>query len=209
MSGRILRLQPSRLELELTTNSLARADAFASGMMDDGELKFLAAVTHAFPWSGGDLVVEIGTHTGRTAVFLAETLAEIGSDSLVLSIDPFERVEKSRLNPQGKYRKYVKTMREHGLQDRCVVLVGFSHHVAPAVSDRIGLLLVDGNHDYASVRQDLALYGPKVLPGGFVFLDDYTGTYPGVVKATEEYVAGHEDFVLLHRSYFAILQRAG
>lgn len=208
MAGTTLKLQPSRRELALTASSRARGDAFASGMMDDGELKFLAAVTQAFPWSAGDLVVEIGTHTGRTAVFLAETLDEIGADNVILSIDPFERVQKSRLNPQGKYRKYVKTMRERGLEDRCIALVGFSHHVAPAVADRIGVLLVDGNHDYASVRQDLALFGPKVLPGGYVFLDDYTGTYPGVVKATEEYVAAHQDFVLLHRSYFAILQRA-
>lgn len=207
VTAKNLRLQPSKREVTLTPASRQRADAYASGMMDDGELKFLAAVAHAFTWSEDDIAVEIGSHSGRTAAFLAETLAEIGCPNVVLSIDPFERVSKDRLNPQGKYRRYVKTMRERGLQDRCVALVGYSHHVAPAVADRIGLLLVDGNHEYSSVSRDLALFAPKLLPGGFVFLDDYTNTYPGVVKATEEFVAAAPDFKLLHRSYFAILQR--
>lgn len=207
MTGKTLKLQPSKREVSLSAASLSRADAYASGMMDDGELKFLAAVTQSFRWSTPDIAVEIGSHSGRTAAFLAETLSEIGAANLVLSIDPFERVPKDRLNPQGKYRRYRKTMRDRNLQDRCVALVGYSHHVAAAVADRIGLLLVDGNHEYASVQQDLALFCPKVLPGGFVFLDDYTNTYPGVVRATEEFVAAAPDFELLHRSYFAILQR--
>lgn len=202
-------MQPSGIRLHLSEASRVRADSFASGMMDDGELKFLAAATHSYTWTAGTLVVEIGSHSGRTAAFLAETLSEIGATNVVLSIDPFERVARDRLNPQGKYRRYVKTMRERGLQDRCVALIGYSHHVADAVADRVGLLLVDGNHEYDSVVRDLALYGPKVLPGGYVFLDDYTGTYPGVVKATEEFVASRADFHLLHRSYFAVLQRLG
>ena len=207
MTAKTLRLQPSKREVSLSADSLHRADSYASGMMDDGELKFLAAIAQAFPWSDADIAVEIGSHSGRTAAFLAETLSELGLSNLVLSIDPFERVKKDRLNPQGRYRRYLKTMRDHSLQDRCVALVGYSHHVAPAVADRIGLLLVDGNHEYESVRQDLSLFCPKVLPGGYVFLDDYTNTYPGVVKATEEFVAASPDFELLHRSYFAILQR--
>lgn len=207
MTARTLKLQPSEHELALSAESLARADRYASAMMDDGELKFLAAVAQAFAWSENDIAVEIGSHTGRTAAFLAETLSEIGASNLVLSIDPFERVGNSRLNPQGKYRKYLKTMRRRGLEDRCVPLVGFSQHVASAVPERIGLLLVDGNHDHDSVRTDLALFAPKVLPGGFIFLDDYTDTYPGVVEATEEFVSAARDFQLRHRSYFAILQR--
>ena len=207
MAARTLKLQPSGRELVLSQASLERANAYASGMMDDGELKFLAAAALAYEWSPDDIAVEIGSHTGRTAAFLAETLAEAGAANVVLSIDPFERVSGSRLNPRGKYRRYLKTMRDRGLEDRCVPLVGFSHHVAPTVAARVGLLLVDGNHEYESVQLDLAHFAPKVLAGGFIFIDDYTGTYPGVVKATEEFVAANQNFALLHRSYFAILWR--
>ena len=209
MSTRTLRMQPSGHEVVLSAASQIRADRYASQMIDDGELKFLAAAIHAFDWAEGHIVAEIGSHTGRTAAFLAETLAEVGASNLVLSIDPFERVRRSKLNPRGNYRRYRKTMRVRNLEDRCVVLVGYSHQVASAVANRVGLLLIDGNHDYASVQQDLSLYAPKVLAGGYVFLDDYTDTYPGVVRATEEFVAVTPEFELLHRSYFAILQKTG
>jgi hypothetical protein len=99
-------------------------------------------------------------------------------------------------------------MRDRELEDRCVPVVAFSQHAAAAVTDRIGLLIIDGNHEYESVVLDLALYSPKVLPGGFVFLDDYTDGYPGVVRATAEFLESNPEFRLLHQAHFVILQRA-
>ena len=125
-------------------------------MMDDGELGCLAGVALAFPWSRDSLVVEIGSYAGETAAFVAETLAEAGHGNPVLSIDPFERVSGSRLNPKGKYRRYMRTMRSRGLQDRCHALVAYSHEAAVVVPDRIGLLIIDGNHEYESVARTLA-----------------------------------------------------
>lgn len=37
----------------------------------------------------------------------------------------------------------------------------------------IAVLHLDGNHDEAAVAQDFALWGPHVLPGGWVIFDDY------------------------------------
>ena len=204
---RDLTFQPSGFRAPVPGPAVARAERYGSGMMDKGELQFLAAVALAFPWTEGGFVVEIGTFTGLTAAFVAETLAEAGHRVPVLSIDPFERVRRSRGNPQGRYKRYLRTMRDRGLEDMCFPLVGFSQDVAGVVPDRAGLLIVDGNHDLESVERDLALYALKVLPGGFVFLDDYTDTYPGVKQATDAFVASQPRFSLLHRSYFAVLQR--
>ena len=38
---------------------------------------------------------------------------------------------------------------------------------------RIAVLHIDGNHDYAAVSEDVALWLPHLLPGGWVILDDY------------------------------------
>lgn len=206
-SGRTLTFQPSGFQATVPAAAGGRADRYSSKMMDDGELRYLAAVTLAFPWTDDALVVEIGSYTGHTAAFVAETLDDAGHPNPVLSIDPFERVPHTRKNPQGKYRRYLRTMRERGLEGRCLPLVAYSQDAAAVVPDRIGVLIVDGNHEYESVARDLALYGAKVLPGGFVFIDDHTAAYPGVVTATAEHLAAHPDFELLHRSYFAILRR--
>ncbi len=205
---RTLTFQPSGFRATISMAAEARADEYASKMMDDGELRYLAAITLAFPWSPGDIVVEIGSYSGLTAAFVAETLAEAGHDNPVLSIDPFERVPHTRQNPQGKYKRYLRTMRERRLEDRCLPLVAYSQDAATVVPDRIGLLIVDGNHKYENVARDLALYAPKVLAGGFIFLDDYTTTYPGVVEATDEFLEATPGYRLLHQSYFAILQRS-
>lgn len=37
----------------------------------------------------------------------------------------------------------------------------------------IAVLHLDGNHDEAAVAQDFALWGPHVLPGGWIIFDDY------------------------------------
>jgi hypothetical protein len=204
---RTLTFKPSGFKAVVPAGAAARADGYASQMMDDGELRYLASIALAFPWSPEGVVVEIGSYSGMTAAFVAEVLAEAGFDNRVLSIDPFERVPNTRKNPQGKYKRYLRTMQERGLEDRCLPLVAYSQHAAIVVPDRVGLLIVDGNHEYESVARDLALFAPKVLPGGFIFLDDHTETYPGVINAVEEFVDSTAGFELLHRSYFAILRR--
>ena len=202
-----LTFRPSGFVTAIPDTAEKRASEYSSTMMDHAELSCLAGAALAYPWSPTDLVVEIGSYEGTTAAFLAETLFDAGHQNHIVSIDPFERAPVSPGNPHGSYEKYLQTMRDRGLEDRCVPLVAFSQHAAAAVPDRIGLLIIDADHEYESVERDLALYAPKVLRGGFIFLDDYTEGYPGVVRATDEFVAGNPEFRFLHQSYFAILQR--
>ncbi|MGI9648423.1 MAG: class I SAM-dependent methyltransferase, partial [Acidimicrobiia bacterium] len=169
-----LTFNPSGFQAVVTAAATARAVSYSSEMMDDGELRYLAAIAGSFAWERDDLVVEIGSYSGMTAAFVAETLGEAGHENKVLSIDPFDRVRHTRLNPGGKYKRYLRTIRERGLEDRCLPLVAYSQDAAPAVPERIGLLIVDGDHEHESVATDLALYAPKVRPGGFIFLDDHT-----------------------------------
>ncbi len=204
-----LTFAPSGFTTTIPDTVTKRAAEYSSVMMDDAELSCLAGAALSFRWTPDALVVEIGSYEGMTAAFLAECMSDAGHLNHVVSIDPFERAPTSPGNPAGKYKAYLRTMHDRGLEDRCMPLVAFSHHAAPVVPDRIGFLIVDGNHDYESVVQDLALFAPKILPGGFIFIDDYTEAYPGVVRATDEFVANNSDFTLLHRAWFAILQRVG
>lgn len=81
-------------------------------------------------------------------------------------------------------------------------LVAFSQDAAPAVPEKIAVLIVDGAHHYEQVAQDLALYAPRLLPGGLIFIDDYNPLYPSVVRATDEYFTGRPAFRILHQTYF-------
>jgi hypothetical protein len=57
------------------------------------------------------------------------------------------------------------------------------------------------------VKADLELYIPKVVPGGYVFLDDYGPAYPDVIRAIDEYLPAHPEIEVLMKSYYVILQR--
>ncbi|HTM55180.1 MAG TPA: class I SAM-dependent methyltransferase [Pirellulales bacterium] len=50
-------------------------------------------------------------------------------------------------------------------------------HEVPAID----LLFLDGDHSYDGTREDLALYGPKLKPGGILVMHDYT--YDSVKRA--------------------------
>ena len=55
---------------------------------------------------------------------------------------------------------------------------------------RIALLHIDGNHAYDKVAQDVALWTPLVVPGGWVVVDDYDWRHgDGPKRAADEYIA--------------------
>jgi cephalosporin hydroxylase len=193
--------------VHLSDTVIEWAEMFTSNMMDAGELTYLAAALSVCRWDRHGIVVEIGAYRGSTSVFMAKALQHLGHRVPILSIDPFERVAPSRTNPQGTYAAYLRTVREHRVEDICLPLVAFSKDAAPVVPDTIGVLVVDGGHEHAVVSQDLHDYAPKILPEGFIFVDDYVDAYPGVRRAVDEYFADAPDFTIVHKSYFVLARR--
>ena len=60
----------------------------------------------------------------------------------------------------------------------------------------IDFIYIDGNHQYAFVKQDLENFVPKIKVGGIIAGHDYGGpTTPGVTKAIEEFFGGKPEKV--------------
>jgi hypothetical protein len=57
------------------------------------------------------------------------------------------------------------------------------------------------------VHADLELYAPKVVPGGFIFIDDYGAAYPDVVRAVDEFIAAHKEMDIVAKEYYVVLRR--
>ena len=200
-------LDPSGQVVELPDEVAALASTYGSEMMDSSELTVLGASAALAPWTEDAIVVEIGAFTGRSSIFVARTLQLLGKRVPVLSIDPFERVTPDPGNPQGSYAAYLRNVQAAGVDDVCLPLCAFSRDAAPVVPARAGLLIVDGSHHYPAVSADLVLYAPKVLPGGLIFIDDYTVHYPGVRQAIDEFFTADQPFTILHQTYFVVAQR--
>jgi hypothetical protein len=164
---------------------------------------------------------------------MARVLQRLGHRIPILSIDAFDRAPRfdrdpprgirrwadwvtshfreppqwDPLRPQGAYAAYIDTIRAHEVEDVCLPLAAFSKDAARVVPETVGVLLVDGGHEYPVVSQDLELYAPKVSPGGFIYIDDYEA-YPGVGRAVDEYFVDTRPFTIVHKSYFVVAQRA-
>ncbi len=199
--------QQSGMAVDLEDEIVQWAKAYETSMLDAYELLNLAAVLTVFPWNTGGFVVELGAYLGTTTVFMAKVLARTNNPVPILSIDPFDRFQPDLLNPQGDYFAYVNNITAAHTEKVCLPLTAFSYDAAPVIANDVGVLVLDGDHHYAVVSQDLKLYMPKVKAGGFIFIDDYGPAYPDVMRAVDEAFAQNTQFKIHAKSYFIIAER--
>ena len=185
------------------------AAEYASDMMSEVQLEALGRMLVAFDWSRGGIVVEIGTYHGLTAAYMAHVLRASGHPEVpVVSVDPFERSgPRDAYNAQGDYTAYCATIATQGVGEQCFVVAAPSQQAASIIPATIGVLVIDGNHTYDDCKAELDLYVPKVMHGGFVFIDDdLEEYYPGTVDAISDYFAVLPEMDLLRHGTFATVR---
>lgn len=166
------------------------SDDAVTYMMTEPKWRDIAGLINSMAWMAGDLVVEIGTYHGETARFIAQVLGQRGIASVnVVSIDPFDKCPhpETPADMHGSFEEYRRNTAEF---DQCIVIAAPSVQAAALIPKRIGILIVDGYHSYEACFADLSLYVPKVIPRGFVFVDDDDRGHPGVNAAISDYFKG-------------------
>lgn len=151
-------------------------------------------------------IVECGVYNGGSAVMMQDASARAGGARDIWLFDSFEGLPPPTEN-DGAYE------RAHYFKGWCggteaMVLEAFDRarvsrknlHIVPGWYDAtfptevpkvgdIALLHIDCDW-YESVKICLEQLYPRVVPGGYVELDDY-GTFPGCRKALHEYLDAH------------------
>lgn len=188
----------ARLPSRTQTAAVLRYAESLYGESADVKLAAMLAVAAEAPQ--GD-VVEIGTLMGKSASVLVQAarMFQIGA---VLTVDPWMPVHALQQDSPSLVREVVDLWDFDLLSTGYVLNIAplsdgrVNHLRLPseegfAVYDRdrrvetpdlgrtdyaggIALLHIDGNHDLEAVRQDWALWGSRMVPGGWVIFDDYT-----------------------------------
>ncbi len=133
-------------------------------------------------------VVEIGSYYGRSTVLLASAVQDLRPAGRLTAIDPHDGLismsgQDDERGP-STYEAFCRSLRAAGVRD--VVEVVRQRSVAVVWGEPIGLLFIDGLHDYDSVRADFEHFREWVAPGGFVAFHDYAPGFPGVTRFVDE-----------------------
>lgn len=112
----------------------------------------------------GSLVVEIGSHHGRSTLVLASR-----EDIQVTAVDPF--VDGRMFGGQATRRAFEARVTQAGCGERVRLVPERSRDLRPRWTDPVDLLYVDGKHDYWTVSDDLR-WADLLPPGGTVLLHD-------------------------------------
>ena len=167
------------------------------GMMapEAGPVLFILSATQEL---SGD-VIEVGSWQGRSTIYLAKG-AQVNGNGQVYAIDHFlgnpgkellYRAERNDLSDlEGCFRGHVSSFKV----SEYIELMAMSSTAAAMIlrerSVRARLLFIDGNHAFNAVMEDFEALRPVLLPQGLVIFDDFSPTFPGVVKCVGELVDG-------------------
>lgn len=128
-------------------------------------------------------IVEIGSYKGKSTCYLASG----SKGAMVYAVDLWDLG-----NGRGIYRKpqtfkaFKDQVSSMGLTQKITVIKGHSLDVAKTWDRPIGLLFIDGNHQYESVKADFEVWHKFIVPGGYVAFHDYKNPdYPSVIGVGE------------------------
>lgn len=136
-----------------------------------------------------DVIIECGTFKGGSALFLASICDLIGHGRIV-SIDMNGQLERPA-HPRVEY--LTGSSVDPNIATRAISGIALGAEV---------LVILDSAHECAHVSQELALYAPMVLPGGYMVVEDtnlnghpVTPEYgPGPHEAVEAFLASHSEW---------------
>eukprot|EP00746_Dinoflagellata_sp_MGD_P073500 gnl/MRDRNA2_/MRDRNA2_29816_c0_seq1.p1 gnl/MRDRNA2_/MRDRNA2_29816_c0~~gnl/MRDRNA2_/MRDRNA2_29816_c0_seq1.p1 ORF type:complete len:376 (-),score=74.76 gnl/MRDRNA2_/MRDRNA2_29816_c0_seq1:40-1167(-) len=135
-----------------------------------------------------DMLIEIGTHGGGSAVFLAELMRAYNPAAIVVTMDP----DNSNIDPNGLFYKTPEIKFLNGPSGDPKI---FQQVQAFAQGKKKIMVIQDGLHSFEGVSSDLALYEPLVTVGSYFVVQDttldraYGGAFNGAMKAIQTYCA--------------------
>jgi predicted O-methyltransferase YrrM len=120
--------------------------------------------------------LEVGVLKGETARVVLDACPNV---TKYYGIDPYvEYFDNDHLKSQEEMNKFKATADAN--------LEGYSRYeLVEAVPEKVDFMLIDGQHTYDQVKNDLSLYYDHLNDGGIIFCHDYNN--PEVNRAIKEW----------------------
>lgn len=145
-------------------------------------------------------VVECGAARGGSAALMGLTLKALGANRTLWVCDTFEGIPQATADDPAEAQAYTGQFRGEiedveslfsvlGIMENCKLAKGLFQETLPSLGiGAISVLHLDGDW-YESTKCGLENLYDKVVPGGFIQIDDY-GHWAGCRKAVDEFFQG-------------------
>jgi predicted O-methyltransferase YrrM len=153
-------------DFQLSKNTANDTEGWVAGV--EGALLYCLAKKS----SASGVIVEIGSWKGRSTVFLANG-SKAGPQVRVYAIDPHEgNGGDQRLTVIPTFDEFKKNIANAQAENIVIPIVKTSKEAANVFQEPCALIFVDGSHEPDSVKQDFALWYPKLIEGGIIAFHD-------------------------------------
>jgi predicted O-methyltransferase YrrM len=133
-------------------------------------------------------VVEVGSWMGRTTRALADNCPGV-----VYAVDTWEGSVENQEFLKDKTPNYLYEQFMNNLAGTKVIPMRMPSVEAAESFTRadvkLGMVFIDGSHDYNDVHADILAWWPLIQPGGLICGHDYDLGWPGVVLAVQQLIA--------------------
>lgn len=170
----------------VSLSEIARITDTIPGFLLQTEGKLLYEVAKKCPANAD--IVEIGSWHGRSTVWLYFG-SKSGNNAKILAVDPHTGSPEliKQFGKQSSLGSFKSNPKQVGAEKLVTPPVMTSKQAAPKVDKPVGVIFIDGNHSYQSVKQDFDLWFPKLINYGAILLHD-TVIYPEINRFVREIV---------------------
>lgn len=140
------------------------------------------------------VLVEVGSWLGRSAALMGVEIHNSGKNAALYCVDPWTdggpdlrdttHFKKQTMPIYDQFIRNIAPVSQHIVPLRMTSLEG-----AERFEDKsVDFLMLDGDHSYEAVRDDIAAWLPKMKNGSIISGDDYG--WPGVKRAVSDAFVG-------------------
>lgn len=133
-------------------------------------------------------IVEIGAYRGRSAIALAYGTVD---DVSVYSVDPHDEIKTDTYQfGMSDNQAFMSNVSRAGMGHKIrVVNLPSLDALAIKTHHEIGLVFIDGAHEYRAVKADVLVWGDALEVGGVLALHDSAGTWADPTQVADELAA--------------------
>lgn len=159
-------------------------------LSQNGKNLFEGEVLYHLALKSKGKIVEMGSWKGKSTIWLGKG-SEAGNKQMIYAIDPHTGSEEHRSDgkPVWTFDAFKENISHADVDKYVVPVVKPSLEGIKEVPGRIGLIFIDGTHEYESLKQEFNAWLPKVEIGGTIaFHDSFGSGVPGVRRLVHEEV---------------------